>query len=136
MTNSTALLGDDAEPLAEYQSILTAIGHLPPRSETDPEKVAERQREKEVIKRRLAALTEEYPAVREFIEANVALFNGDTGRAAQLRPARRPAAGAGLSPLSLARGLRRDQLPAVLRHQRAGRAEHGKAWRCLWPPTG
>ena len=73
------LLGKDAEVLAEYDSILTAIGHLPPRSETDPAKVAERQREKEVIKRRLATLTEAHPQVRECIEHKVALFNGTPG---------------------------------------------------------
>jgi (1->4)-alpha-D-glucan 1-alpha-D-glucosylmutase len=41
--------------------------------------VAERQREKEVMKRRLAALTAEHPALRTFIEVNVALFNGTPG---------------------------------------------------------
>ena len=51
-------------PLLEYQSILTAVGHLPPHSETDPAKVAERHREKEVIKRRLLALAEATPPVR------------------------------------------------------------------------
>src|SRR6266581_3738613 len=70
------LLGEDVEPLAEYDSILTAIRHLPPRSATDPDRVAERQREKEVIKRRLAALTDAYAPVREFLEHNMALFNG------------------------------------------------------------
>jgi (1->4)-alpha-D-glucan 1-alpha-D-glucosylmutase len=75
----TTLLGEEAEPLAEYDSILTALGHLPARSDRDPAKVAERQREKEVIKRRLAALTDTSAAVREFIEHNVALFNGTPG---------------------------------------------------------
>ena len=74
-----SLVGDATEAFAEYESILTAIGHLPPRSETDPAKVAERQREKEVIKRRLAALTAEHQAIRAFIESNVALFNGTPG---------------------------------------------------------
>ena len=75
----TTLLGENVEPLAEYDSILTAIRHLPSRSERDPAQVAELQREKEVIKRRLAALTEMHPAVREFITQNVALFNGTPG---------------------------------------------------------
>ena len=75
-----ALLGEDAEALAEYDSILTAIRHLPPRSETDPARVAERQREKEVIKRRLAALTEAHPAVQaSALRTTVALFNGTPG---------------------------------------------------------
>jgi (1->4)-alpha-D-glucan 1-alpha-D-glucosylmutase len=74
------LLGEDAESLAEYDSILTAIRHLPSRGDTDPTRVAELQREKEVIKRRLAALTEAHPTVREFIAGNVALFNGTPGQ--------------------------------------------------------
>jgi (1->4)-alpha-D-glucan 1-alpha-D-glucosylmutase len=74
-----ALLAEAPESLAEYDSILTAIRHLAPPDETDPAKVAERQREKEVIKRRLATLTDAQPAVRGFIEHNVALFNGTPG---------------------------------------------------------
>jgi len=71
-----AFLGEAPEPLAEYDSILTAIRNLPLRCETDPDRVAESQREKEVIKRRLAALTEANPSVRAFLEDTVALFNG------------------------------------------------------------
>src|SRR5207245_5693046 len=48
---------------------------------TDRQKSAERQREKEVIKRRLATLTVANPVVRAFVEANVALFNGGNGDA-------------------------------------------------------
>jgi (1->4)-alpha-D-glucan 1-alpha-D-glucosylmutase len=73
------VLGPNSPHLVEYQSILTAISHLPRRSDTEPEKVQERQREKEVIKRRLATLTQESPQVRAFIEENVALFNGKPG---------------------------------------------------------
>ncbi len=69
-------LGKDAAPLNEYKSILTALSHLPDRNETDPHKVAERQREKEIIKRRLATLTGESVEVRESLEATVAGFNG------------------------------------------------------------
>src|SRR5439155_6970184 len=58
-------LGADAAPLIEYQSILTAIGHLPRYFETEPAKVAARQREKEVIKRRYAVLTDESRPGRE-----------------------------------------------------------------------
>jgi (1->4)-alpha-D-glucan 1-alpha-D-glucosylmutase len=75
----TTLLAANDQALAEYDSILTALGHLPARSDRDPARIAEHQREKEVIKRRLAALTDTQPAVREFIEHNVALFNGTLG---------------------------------------------------------
>src|SRR6202042_314626 len=50
----TARLGEGSEGLIEYQSIQTAISHLPTPDTTDSEQMAERRREKEVIKRRLA----------------------------------------------------------------------------------
>jgi (1->4)-alpha-D-glucan 1-alpha-D-glucosylmutase len=56
------------KPPVELMSILTAVGHLPPNTETDPEKIAERMREKEVIRTRLVRLCKEMPAVREAIE--------------------------------------------------------------------
>ena len=50
-------LGDGSEQATEFLSILTAIRHLPRAPERGSEQLAERDREKEVIKRRLAALT-------------------------------------------------------------------------------
>jgi (1->4)-alpha-D-glucan 1-alpha-D-glucosylmutase len=75
-----AKLGAASAALVEYQSILTAITHLPPHTTTDPARSAERGREKEVIKRRLAALTEANAAVRGQVEANVRAFNGTAGQ--------------------------------------------------------
>src|SRR5581483_7458865 len=72
-------LGADSPALAEYQSILTAVKHLPRRTDTDPARVAERQREKEIIKRRLATLTDENASVRDFIEQTVKRLNGTPG---------------------------------------------------------
>jgi (1->4)-alpha-D-glucan 1-alpha-D-glucosylmutase len=69
-------LAAEQEHLSEYQSILTSIGHLPGITETDPEKVSERRREKEVLKRRLKDLADEAPRVGAFIKENVAIFNG------------------------------------------------------------
>jgi (1->4)-alpha-D-glucan 1-alpha-D-glucosylmutase len=69
----------DAPALAEYHSILTAVKNLPDRSETDPARIAERKREKEVIKRRLDALIADEPRARDFIDQNVARFNGRPG---------------------------------------------------------
>lgn len=74
-------LTDDEEHLREYESILTAIGHLPGMTETDPQKVCERRREKEVLKRRLKDLADAAPHVSRFIKENVALFNGTRGDA-------------------------------------------------------
>jgi (1->4)-alpha-D-glucan 1-alpha-D-glucosylmutase len=72
----------DAPDRVEYESILTAVRHLPPRTETGPEKIAERQREKEVVKRRLAALERDSEAVRATIGQTVAAFNGTPGEPA------------------------------------------------------
>ena len=72
-------LGADDPHLQELQSIITAANHLPEESATDPEPVAERQREKEIIKRRIATLTGESPEVREAIEVTVRQFNGTPG---------------------------------------------------------
>jgi (1->4)-alpha-D-glucan 1-alpha-D-glucosylmutase len=49
-------LGAENEYLLELQSLISAFNHLPGREETAPEKRAERLRDKEIHKRRLAAL--------------------------------------------------------------------------------
>ena len=69
------LRGDDPH-LQELLSILTALENLPPRATTAPAKVAERHREKEIIKRRLAAVVEASPEIRAHIDRAVATFNG------------------------------------------------------------
>ena len=63
----------------EFLSILTAIRHLPGRNGQSAAERAERNREKEVIKRRLAALTSASPELRAHIEHAVAAFNGSRG---------------------------------------------------------
>jgi (1->4)-alpha-D-glucan 1-alpha-D-glucosylmutase len=67
------------EHLLEYQSILTAISYLPPRTELEPEKLIERNREKEVIKRRIDALYQECNTIHEAIDGAVQAFNGKVG---------------------------------------------------------
>src|SRR5579883_3159836 len=74
-----ASLGKDSLQLLEYQSILTGVRNLPSRTETSPERIAERQREKEVLKRRLAALTDSCAEIREHLLAVVHIFNGTPG---------------------------------------------------------
>ncbi|MFL5806778.1 MAG: malto-oligosyltrehalose synthase [Roseiflexaceae bacterium] len=73
------LLGPEHEHILEYQSIITGLGHLPSRTETDRPKVVERAREKEILKRRLASLCVESPMVQAAIEETVRLFNGTRG---------------------------------------------------------
>jgi (1->4)-alpha-D-glucan 1-alpha-D-glucosylmutase len=73
------VLGAENEDHQELLSIITALGHLPARTAGDPEKVAERRREKEVIKRRLADLYGRNPQVRNFINARIRKLNGSKG---------------------------------------------------------
>ncbi|MBI2908933.1 MAG: malto-oligosyltrehalose synthase [Chloroflexi bacterium] len=72
-------LGQEHENVAELQSILTALSYLPPQTEVDPDKIVERNREKEIIKRRIAALCDADPNVRLAIEDAVEIFNGTPG---------------------------------------------------------
>src|SRR4051794_8458833 len=74
-----AALGNEHEQVLEYQSIMTGLEHLPPRTETERAKVVERGREKEILKRRLAALADASPEVRAAIEQTVRHFNGERG---------------------------------------------------------
>jgi (1->4)-alpha-D-glucan 1-alpha-D-glucosylmutase len=74
-------VGPEHQALLELQSIITAYLKLPAGDEKDPARIAERQREKEIGKRRLAALTKDSTEVREFIEETVRQFNGTPGSA-------------------------------------------------------
>lgn len=73
-------LTSDEGSNSEYQSILTAIRNLPTHSTTDAEKKQEREREKEVVKRRLNELCEKSSLVAEFIQENVRTLNGTPGQ--------------------------------------------------------
>ncbi len=61
----------------ELQSILAAADHLPARTVCTAEDVAVRAREKEVVKRRLASLTERSPSISALIDDAVHELNGD-----------------------------------------------------------
>ncbi|MBZ5495341.1 MAG: malto-oligosyltrehalose synthase [Acidobacteriia bacterium] len=72
-------VGDSPQDVLELESILTAISHLPDHSETDEARIHERQREKEVIKRRLSTLLEASAPVRCAFEASLTRINGTPG---------------------------------------------------------
>ncbi len=76
------ILGEGNEHLLELQSILTALRNLPSRNERGPERVAERYREKDIVRRRLAALVTACEAMREHLQMNVAAYNGTKGDSA------------------------------------------------------
>jgi (1->4)-alpha-D-glucan 1-alpha-D-glucosylmutase len=71
----------DDDFYAELQSILTALEYLPKRTETDPKRIAERTREKKIIKRRLERRCAEAPQVQHAIEKALAQINGNPGDA-------------------------------------------------------
>jgi (1->4)-alpha-D-glucan 1-alpha-D-glucosylmutase len=72
-------LGPASDDCLEYESILTSIENLPPQTENLPDLLAVRQREKEVIKRRLRDLESRAPGVAEAIARSVAVWNGVCG---------------------------------------------------------
>src|SRR5436190_563160 len=69
-------LGAEHPELIELESIVTALDHLPSQTARDLASVRERQREKEVIKRRLRELAGASEPVRRHIERNIAHYNG------------------------------------------------------------
>lgn len=74
-----ARLGEGHPDAVELESILTALRYLPSRDETSPDKVRERQREKEVVKQRLGALARRSRELRGVLETLVEEFNGLRG---------------------------------------------------------
>jgi isoamylase len=72
-------LGEDEEAQQELESIIVALGHLPARGERAPDRRRERAREKEVVKRRLARLSESRPEIGQALEGALAELNGTVG---------------------------------------------------------
>ncbi|QQS45726.1 MAG: malto-oligosyltrehalose synthase [Acidobacteriota bacterium] len=68
--------GEEDEFVRELESIMTALRHLPGRDETDPEKIRERQREKEIIKSRLHRLIENCVEAGPALEHQLIEING------------------------------------------------------------
>src|SRR5438876_6511110 len=66
---------------AELKSIVTALEYLPRHTETDPRRIAERVREKEIVKRRLERRCAEAPKVQQAIENALRQINGKPGDA-------------------------------------------------------
>jgi len=74
-----AQLGESHPDFTELQSILTGFRNLPTRAELTPEKMVERNREKEVLKRRLNTLTSNSAVVAEHVRSNLERLNGQPG---------------------------------------------------------
>ena len=74
-----ASLGADNPSRNELLSIATSLHNLPPYTTTDPERMAERHREKEIARTRLERLVSEEPLIRQAIETVIAQLNGTPG---------------------------------------------------------
>ncbi|MEZ5582377.1 MAG: malto-oligosyltrehalose synthase [Candidatus Competibacteraceae bacterium] len=79
MEQLEACLGATHLQFLEYQSLVTAFGHLPARNDTTLDKIAERNRDKEIHKRHLLQLCKECPDIHWFVEEKLKLFNGTPG---------------------------------------------------------
>lgn len=77
-------LGTENTDYLELQSIITACNNLPGREETHPERVSERQREKEIIKKRLRELCVKNEQVNMAIGEMVRAFKAGPGEGASL----------------------------------------------------
>jgi (1->4)-alpha-D-glucan 1-alpha-D-glucosylmutase len=71
--------GENSPEYQEALSIVTALRHLPGRNETAAARASERMREKEVIKRRIAALYDSSVEFSNHISENIRQFNGTKG---------------------------------------------------------
>jgi (1->4)-alpha-D-glucan 1-alpha-D-glucosylmutase len=63
----------------ELASLTDAFERLPPYTETEAARISERSRDKEILKKRLAALLENSPPAAAFLDENVRIFNGVKG---------------------------------------------------------
>ena len=71
-----AKLGAQNPVLLEFQSLITAFGHLPGRQEASSDRIAERNRDREIHKRRLAELCARSQEIATCILGAVDLING------------------------------------------------------------
>ncbi len=72
-------LGDAHPGLIEFLSILEGLHNLPPYTDTHPDRIATRAREKEVLRGRLLRLVADTPLVADEIDAAVRTVNGSPG---------------------------------------------------------
>jgi (1->4)-alpha-D-glucan 1-alpha-D-glucosylmutase len=72
-----AILDEQNPDLLEFQSVIATLAHLPGRQEISSARVAERNRDKEIAKRRLAELCARSPEISVGIIAAVDVINGN-----------------------------------------------------------
>lgn len=74
------VLQEQHPAVQELRSIVTALRHLPSGHERSPETIAERERETQLARRRLAALMADCPEVRDHVLTTVERYNGTKDR--------------------------------------------------------
>ena len=74
--------GSDSPLVHEFLSIISSLQNMPVYTVQDPARMAERQREKEVARARLARLVAESPVVGRHIDDSIRKFNGTPGQPA------------------------------------------------------
>ncbi len=72
-----ARLGEQNSDFLEFQSLITAFGNLPRRQEVNSDRVIERNRDKQINKRRLAELCARSPEITAGILEGVDAINGN-----------------------------------------------------------
>ena len=72
-------LGSASPQILEFESIITALGYLPMRTELSQQRLRERYREKEIIRGRLLTLHAECEAVSDAITQTLVSINGRPG---------------------------------------------------------
>ncbi|MET0650766.1 MAG: malto-oligosyltrehalose synthase [Pyrinomonadaceae bacterium] len=86
LEGARARLSESDPNALELESIITALEHLPPRTETDPARLRERRREKDVVRRRLSTLVKESNGVRAAVHDALARLNGAEERPESFDP--------------------------------------------------
>jgi (1->4)-alpha-D-glucan 1-alpha-D-glucosylmutase len=71
-----AKMGDQNPDLLEFQNLIAGFSHLPARQEASGDLIVERNRDKEINKRRLAELCARSPEIIEGINAAIVSLNG------------------------------------------------------------
>jgi (1->4)-alpha-D-glucan 1-alpha-D-glucosylmutase len=77
-----AALSEGHPDVVEFKEILALLSNLPPTSERDEHRIAERQRDKEVARVRLQLLVERSAAIQRHIDEAIRVFNGRPGETA------------------------------------------------------
>jgi (1->4)-alpha-D-glucan 1-alpha-D-glucosylmutase len=78
-------LGTQRERFGEFQSIVAAFRNLPARSEQVPDRIIERNRDKEIHKKRLVDACAGEPILKAHVEHAVAFYNDGGGNGAARR---------------------------------------------------